>query len=67
MDDVGRVIGSIKGLGADIYEVELDRGKESQMKRPSAFLFLRMHQRQLRTQLLADLSAMEGVYMIEEF
>ena len=66
LDDVGRVIGCIKTLGADIYEVELDRGKESRMQRPSAFLFLRLHQRQLRTKLLADLSGLDGVCMIEE-
>ena len=66
LDDVGRIIGYIKAQGAQINEVDIDHGGEEPFRRPSAIFSVRMHQRQRHTQILAAISELERVYLIDE-
>ena len=66
LENVGAIIGRIKSQGAQIYEVDIDRGREEKFRNPSAVFSIRLHHRQAHTQVLAAISEVEGVYTIEE-
>ena len=66
VDDVGKIINCIKAEGTQIAEIEIDRGQRDILRRPSATLFLRLSQKQSHSKVIAALSAIEGVYSIEE-
>ena len=66
LDDVGPIINRIKGQGAQIHEVDIDRGRDENMRRPSAVFNIRLSQRLPHTKVIAAISGLEGVYTIEE-
>lgn len=66
LDDVGPIINRIKSLGVQIYEVDIDRGKEDKLRHPSAVFTIRLQKKQPHTLLLTAISELENVYTIEE-
>ena len=66
LDDLGDIIGRIKSQGAQIYEVDLDRGREERSKNPSAVFSIRLPCRNFHVRVLAALSELESVYTIDE-
>ena len=66
LDDVGPIINRIKAQGAQIYEVDIDRGRDENMRRPSAVFNIRLSRRLPHTKVIAAISGLEGVYTIEE-
>ncbi len=66
LDDVGEIINRIKAQDVQIYEVEIERGREERSRNPSAIFFIRMNQKQAHTRILAAISELESVYAIDE-
>ena len=66
LDDLGDIIGRIKSQGAQIYEVDLDRGREERSKNPSAVFSIRLPGRHYHVRVLAAISELESVYTIDE-
>lgn len=66
LDDVGAIINRIKSLNVQIYEVDIDRGKEDKLRYPSAVFSIRLQSKLAHTQLLTAISELENVYTIEE-
>lgn len=66
LDDIGEILTCIKAQDVQIFEVDIDRGREEYSKNPSAVLFIRLNQRQAHTRVLAALSELESVYTIDE-
>ena len=66
LDDVGPIINRIKSLDVQIYEVDIDRGKEDKLRHPSAVFTIRLQKKQPHTLLLTAISELENVYTIEE-
>ena len=66
MDDIGEILGRVKAQDVQIYSVEIDRGREDRSSHPSATLSIRLNQRRIHEQVLAGISELESVYVIEE-
>ena len=66
LDDLGNIIGCIKSQGAQIYEIDLDRGREERSKNPSAVFSIRLPGRHFHVRVLAAISELESVYTIDE-
>ena len=66
LDDLGDIIGRIKSQGVQIYEIDLDRGREERSKNPSAVFSIRLPSRHLHVRVLAAISELESVYAIDE-
>ena len=66
MDDVGRIIGQIKAQNAQIYEVDITRGKESRAQQPSAVFSIRLNHRRAHEQVLTAIAELETITMIDE-
>ena len=66
LDDVGEIINRIKSQGVQIYEVDIERGREERVLHPSAVFSIRLHQKQAHTRVLTAISELESVYTIDE-
>ena len=66
LDDLGGIIGRIKSQGAQIYEIDLDRGREERSKNPSAVFSIHLPARHFHVRVLAAISELESVYAIDE-
>ena len=66
LDNLGDIIARIKSQGGQIYEVDLDRGREERSKNPSAVFSIRLPSRHLHVRVLAAISELESVYAIDE-
>lgn len=66
MDNVGEIIAKIKQQQAQIYEIELSRGSVEKDRSPDAVFTIRLHEKQGHTRLLAELSALACVRVVEE-
>ena len=66
LDDLGDIIGRIKSQGAQIYEIDLDRGREERSKNPSAVFSIHLPARHFHVRVLAAISELESVYAIDE-
>lgn len=66
LDGIGVLLASVKAQGVQIYSVEIDRGGEEHHRYPSAVLSVRLEHHQQHPQVLAALSEVEGVTMIDE-
>lgn len=66
MDDVGAIISQVKKQEVQILDVEIDRGGEHGKTRPSANFVIRLRRRMKHAELLASISAAEGIRAIEE-
>lgn len=66
LDDVGEIISRIKSQDVQIYEVDIDRGREENSRNPSAVFSIRLNQRRAHARVLAAISELESVYTIDE-
>lgn len=66
IEHTGLVVNQIRSLGAQIYEIEIDRKGIREGKRPSAVFTLRLKQKTPHAQVLAHISALECISSIEE-
>ena len=66
LDDVGEIIGRIKSQDVQIYDVDIDHGREEKSRHPSAVFSIRLNQKQMHTQVLAAISELESVRTIDE-
>ena len=66
LDDVGEIIGCIKSQDAQIYEVDIDHGREEYNKNPSAVFTIRLNHKVQHTQVMAVISELQGVRAIDE-
>ena len=66
LEDVGPIINRIKSCGVQIYEVDIDHGNTERTRNPSAIFSLRLHERQSHSQILAAISELETVLIIDE-
>ena len=66
MDDVGEIIGRIKSQDVQIYDVDIDHGREEKSRNPSAVFSICLNKKQLHAQVLAAISELESVRTIDE-
>ena len=66
LDELGVLLSHVKAQGVQIYGVEIDRGGEEYHRYPSAVLSVRLRAHQQHPQILAALSEVHGVTMIDE-
>lgn len=66
LDAVGDIINRIKAQDVQIYDVELDHGREEKSRNPSAVFSIRLHHKLAHTQVLAAISELESVRTIDE-
>ena len=66
LDELGVLLSHVKAQGVQIYGVEIDRGGEEYHRYPSAVLSVRLSVHQQHPQILAALSEVHGVTMIDE-
>ena len=66
LDDVGEIIGRIKSQDVQIYDVDIDHGREEKSRNPSAVFSIRLNRKQLHAQVLAAISELESVRTIDE-
>ena len=66
LDDVGSILNRIKSQDVQIYDVEIDRGREEKSRNPSAVFSIRLNHKQMHTQVLAAISELESVRTIDE-
>ena len=66
LDDVGAIINCIKAHDVQIYEVDIDRGRKENMRNPNAVFSIRLNQKQPHSALMASLSSLDHVLMIDE-
>lgn len=65
LDDVGPIITRIKALDAQIYQVEIDRGRDDTNRHPSAIFAIRLKKSRTQERLMVSLSEIPNVYFIE--
>ena len=66
LDELGALLACIKALQIRIYSVEIDRGGEEDRRNPSVVLSVCLNRRQTHTQVIAALSELKSVTMIDE-
>lgn len=66
LDNVGAIINRIKSQNVQIYEVDIERGREERFRNPSAVFSIRLNQKLPHTRVLAAISELESVYTIDE-
>lgn len=66
LEGINEVIGCLKALNIQIYEVDIERGKKSQDKKPNAVLSVRLSKQQPHTEVVAALSKLECISVIKE-
>ena len=66
MDDVGEIIGRIKSQDVQIYDVDIDHGREEKSRNPSVVFSICLNKKQLHAQVLAAISELESVRTIDE-
>ena len=66
LDDVGDIISRIKSQDVQIYDVEIDHGREEKLRNPNAVFSIRLNHKQMHTQVLAAISELGSVRTIDE-
>nr|WP_325297948.1 MgtC/SapB family protein [uncultured Dysosmobacter sp.] len=66
LDNLGEIIGAVKALDVQIYDVDIDHGRQEKFRSPSAVFSIRLHNRQMHTHVLAAISELESVRTIDE-
>lgn len=65
LDDIGALIACIKDQGAQIYQVDIDRGRDDTNRHPSAVFSIRLKKARMQGKLMVSLSEIPQVYFIE--
>jgi putative Mg2+ transporter-C (MgtC) family protein len=66
LDGINDVISSLKSLDVQIYDVDIERGKASQLKYPNAVFSIRLNKHQSHTEVIALLSELACISVIKE-
>lgn len=66
LDDVGGIINCIKAQDAQIYEVELNHGRQEHAEKPGAVFAIRLNHKRHHEQVLAAIAGLETVTTIDE-
>lgn len=66
LDDVGEIINRIKAQDVQIFDVDIDHGRQEKFRNPSAVFSIRLNHKQAHTQVLAAISELESVRTIDE-
>ena len=66
LENIGDILNCIKLLGVQIYEVDLDHGREDRSRNPSAVFTLGLPRHLSHTQVLTAISDLETVRTIDE-
>ena len=65
LDDIGDIISCIKTLETQIYQVDIDRGRDDNNRHPSAVFTLRLKKSRMQERLMGCLSEIPQVHFIE--
>lgn len=65
LDDIGSIIACIKEQDAQIYQVDIDRGRDDTNRHPSAIFTIRLKKSRMQQKLMVCLSEISQVYFIE--
>lgn len=66
LDDIGNIIGCLKAQNVQIYEVDIDHGREERLRYPSAVFSIRLNQKMAHTQILTAITELDCVRVIDE-
>ena len=66
LDHVGAILACLKAQEADIYDVEIDRGRKDRAQNPSAVFALRLRTRHAHSRVVAAIARLECIRMIDE-
>ena len=66
LDDIGEILSQVKRFDIQIYDVDISKGGESGLPKPSAVFSLRLKQKLSHAQLMASLMDLDCVTTIEE-
>lgn len=66
LDDLGSIINCIKAQDVQIYEVDIDHGRNEYAHNPNATFAIRLHRKQMHSEVLAALSALDHILIINE-
>lgn len=66
LDHIGAVIGSIKSLNVQIFDVDIEREKTGLSQYPSMVVSMRLREKVPHSEVLAAISSLECIRMIEE-
>jgi putative Mg2+ transporter-C (MgtC) family protein len=66
LDDIGAFIQCIKGESIKIFDIDLEKETDMNLKRPSAVFSLYLPNKRQHTEILAALSLQDNVCVIEE-
>lgn len=65
LDDVSKILGCMKAMDAQIYEVDIERGGHERLH-PSLTVSLRLNRRKTHAKLILALSELESIHTIDE-
>ena len=66
LDNMGAIITRIKEQNVQIFDVNIERGREKRSRNPSAVFSIHLNQKRTHTQILSSLSDMDCLYTIQE-
>ena len=66
LDDVGSILNCIKAQDVQIYEVDIDHGHNEYAHNPNATFAIRLRKKQMHSEVLAALSELEHILIINE-
>ncbi len=66
LDNVSAILGCIKSMDTQIYEVDIERARQDHALYPNATISLRLNKRKTHAKLILALSQLECVHVIEE-
>ena len=66
LNDVAEIINRIKAKDVTIYEVEVDHGKQTPSQHPNAVFSLRMNRKGCRAKILASISELKTVHLVQD-
>lgn len=66
LDHLGLIINRIKSQNIQIFDVDIEHGREKKLRRPSAVFSVRLNERLTHTQMLSNLAALQCILFIEE-
>lgn len=65
LDDIGSIIACIKSMEAQIYQVDIDRGRDDTNRHPNAVFAIRLKKSRMQEKLMVCLSEISQVHFIE--
>ena len=65
-DDIAEILSSMRSIGIRIFDVEITKAKDSEIKRPYAIISMQLPKKTPHTVIFTSVSAIENVRAIEE-